>query len=427
MQRDRHGNIHASDVPYARGDFIRATRDDFAKLRHAWDTLRRRAQREGLDSIYNFSGLERRFDGPAQALAPLDDEIAPALLSERLERLALDHLGGDPDRHAVAVFNRQTAAILAATLVMVAPGETVIGVSPTHSHPCILRAARRAGARFRDVVGAAGLERALGEDPKVGLVALTRLAVSYEILGTEEIARIVDLAHRAGARVLVDDAGGARVGPAVFDQPRTLELGVEVGSTGLDKYGTVGPRLGLLGGERELVDEIRALAFELGAEARPMLYPAVVRSLEQYDPERVRCLVETTRQVTKELKARFGNRVTETPVIAKLLGEDILEMAMERAGLDTPPVKPIEATAGLAMILLRDYGVLTVHFAGVPPGTSAMLIKFVPPETLARFGGAARFAEAVDRSIDRLAEAIGDRATFAHLLYGTAEVPADGP
>ena len=197
-----------------------------------------------------------------------------------------------------------------------------------------------------------------------------------------------------------------------------LELGVDVGSTGLDKYGTVGPRVGLLGGRREIVDEIRALGFELGVEARPMLYPAIARSLEQYDPARVRELVATTKVVIAALKKRLGNRITETPVIARLDGEDILEIAMERAGLSERPVVPIEACASLAMLLLRDYGMLTVHFAGLPPGTSSMLIKFVPPETLARFGGPERHADAIDRSLDKLAEVIGDPAAFSDLLFG---------
>ncbi len=78
----------------------------------------------------------------------------------------------------------------------------------------------------------------------------------------------------------------------------------------------------------------------------------------------------------------------------------------------------MEASAGLAMLLLRDYGVLTVHFAGLPPGTSAMLIKFMAPETLDRFGGAEKFAEAVDSSLDRLAGVIGDEAAFRELLFG---------
>jgi L-seryl-tRNA(Ser) seleniumtransferase len=219
-----------------------------------------------------------------------------------------------------------------------------------------------------------------------------------------------------GARVLLDDAGGARVGPAVFDQPKALALGVDVASTGLDKYGTIGPRLGLLGGPREIVSEIRACAVELGLEARPMLYAPVIRSLEQYTPQRVRDLVESTQAVGRELKSLLGNRVTETPVTAQLHAEDILELAAERAGIDTPPLAPYEATAALAMILLREHGVLTVHFAGLPPGTSALLIKFLPPETVERFGGPAAFARAISDSIDRLAGIIGQPDAIRDLL-----------
>ena len=172
----------------------------------------------------------------------------------------------------------------------------------------------------------------------------------------------------------------------------------------------------MLAGARDIVAEIRACAFELGVEARPMLYPAVIQSLEQYDPQRVRDLVSTTKEVAEALKTRLGNRVAETPVTAQLLGEDILEMAMERAGVLEPAIVPYEATAALAMILLRDHGILTVHFAGVPPGTGALLIKFLPPETLDRFGGPSKFADAVDRALDSLSEVIADSAEIENLL-----------
>jgi L-seryl-tRNA(Ser) seleniumtransferase len=54
------------------------------------------------------------------------------------------------------------------------------------------------------------------------------------------------------------------------------------------------------------------------------------------------------------------------------------------------------------MLLLWDYRMLMVHFVGVPPGTAHLLIKFVPPEMLERFGGARKYAEAVDSSLTRL-------------------------
>jgi L-seryl-tRNA(Ser) seleniumtransferase len=146
-----------------------------------------------------------------------------------------------------------------------------------------------------------------------------------------------------------------------------------------------------------------------------------VRTLEQYAPARVRALVACTKEVAAALRPLLGRRLHETPVTAQLRGEDILELAMERAGLSPPPpIVPIEAIAALAMLLLRDHGILTVHFAGLPPGVSALLIKFVPPETLARFGGAPAFARAVDASLTQLASLIGSPEAIRTLLFGDA-------
>src|SRR5204862_47652 len=153
----------------------------------------------------------------------------------------------------------------------------------------------------------------------VALVVLTRLAVTYEILAVREIEKIVGLAHGRGVPVYVDDAGGARVGPAVFDQPRTLQLGVDLVATGLDKYGTVGPRLGVMAGEKSLVERIRVRGYEMGLEARPFLYPAPFRSLAGSTSERVLHLVQTAREVAAAVRRILGDRVHETPVIAELL------------------------------------------------------------------------------------------------------------
>ena len=78
---------------------------------------------------------------------------APALSFERLKELALDHLGGSPETDDVAVFNRLTGATMATHLTLVKPGDVVIGVSETHSHPSVVRAAGHVGARFIDTAG----------------------------------------------------------------------------------------------------------------------------------------------------------------------------------------------------------------------------------------------------------------------------------
>jgi L-seryl-tRNA(Ser) seleniumtransferase len=421
VERDRFGNELAPGLPYARGRIVASTEDDFRKLQQAWRLIEARVTRHGPDSIHNFSGLEHGLPLTPEELPLANDFVAPALYFDRFRAAALDHLGGSPARHDAALFSRLTGATYATHLTLVKPGDVVVGISPSYSHPSVVRAVAHAGAKLIDTRTLAELTETLERESSVGLVVMTRLAVTYELMPVEEMRAVVRLAHARSIPVYVDDAGGARVGPALFDHPRALEIGVDVVATGLDKYGTVGPRLGVLAGEKSLVSRIRARAFEMGLEARPLLYPAAFRSLAGYTPERVRHLVETTREVAAAVKSAVGeSRVHETPVISALLAEDILELAMERAGLRTPPVVPFEATAALAMLLLRDHGMMTVHFVGLPPGTSAHMIKFIPPETLARFGGAQAYARAIDDGLTRLAAIIGDPEKIRRLLFGDA-------
>ena len=414
MSLDRFGNSHAPNLSYARGEILRSTEDDFRKLQRAWSLIRER----GPGSTYVFTGLEHSLPLVAEELEFADDEIAPALSFERLKELALDHLGGSPETDDIAVFNRLTGATMATHLTLVKPGDVVIGVSATHSHPSVVRAAGHVGARFIDTAGLGAFRDTIATERSVALVVLTRLAVTYDLLPLEAIGTIVRLAHDKGALVYIDDAGGARVGPAAFGQPRTLELGVDIGATGLDKYGTKGPRFGLLAGRKDLVGRIRVKGFEFGMEARQMLYPAVVRTLEQYDPARVRALIATTKQIAGELRPLLGNRLRETPTTVQIPADDILEIAMERGGVHETSVVPYEASAALSMLLLRDYGMLMVHFVGVPPGTADLLIKFVPPEILERFGGAWRYADAVNASLTRVGELLREPESIRDLLLG---------
>ena len=102
----------------------------------------------------------------------------------------------------------------------------------------------------------------------------------------------------------------------------------------------------------------------------------------------------------------------------QIAADDILEIAMERGGVEVAPVVPYEASAALSMLLLRDHGMLMVHFVGVPPGTADLLIKFVPPETLERFGGAAKYAAAVNSSLTRFGELLRNPQRVRNLLLG---------
>jgi L-seryl-tRNA(Ser) seleniumtransferase len=64
--------------------------------------------------------------------------------------------------------------------------------------------------------------------------------------------------------------------------------------------------------------------------------------------------------------------------------------------------------------------VLMVHFVGVPPGTADLLIRFAPPETLARFGGATRYSAASDAVLSRFGLLLRDPPAIRKLLLGNA-------
>ena len=150
----------------------------------------------------------------------------------------------------------------------------------------------------------------------------------------------------------------------------------------------------------------------------PNALPAVVRTLEQYDPARMQAIVATTKQIANKLRPLLGNRLRETPTTVQIAADDILEIAMEHGGVNEAPVVPYEASAALSMLLLRNYGMLMVHFVGVPPGTADLLIKFVPPEALERFGGAGKYAQAVNSSLTRLGELLREPQSVRDLLLG---------
>src|SRR2546426_35231 len=359
MDKDRFGNPHAPALPYARGRILASTEDDFRKLRRAWSLIRE----HGPESVFVFTGLEHGLAMTAEEVQWADDELAPAIYLDRLTALALQHLGGSEEFHDVAVFNRLTGATLATHLTLVRPGDVVAGVSASHSHPTVIRSAAMAGARFIDTVGVDDFARALEREPRVALVVLTRLAVTYELMPVEGIRTVVKLAHDKSALVYVDDAGGARVAPAAFDHPRMLEL---------------------------------------------------------YRPERVRELIASTRRVADALRPIFGARLHETPTTAQLLADDLLTIAMERGGVKEPPIVPYEAAAAFCMILLEDQRVLTVHFVGMPPGTANILFKFVRPETLESFGGPDKFAQVVDLAVTRLGLLLREPERIKALLFGDA-------
>ena len=161
MLHDRFGNAYAPGLPYARGNLLRSTEDDFRKLQEAWRHIAARIQTHGPAAVYNFSGLEHGLPLSPEELPLASDFIAPALYFEPFRQAALDHFGGSPAQHDVALFNRLTGATYATHLTLAQPGDVVLGVSCSYSHPSVVRAAAQAGATLIDTAGLQQFQDAL--------------------------------------------------------------------------------------------------------------------------------------------------------------------------------------------------------------------------------------------------------------------------
>jgi hypothetical protein len=146
----------------------------------------------------------------------------------------------------------------------------------------------------------------------------------------------------------------------------------------------------------------------------------VVRSLEAYSPAALRVLVDTTRRVGEELRRVLGDRVTFSPATVMLRDEEILSIALERAGRSAAAIVPLEASATLSMLLLQDYGIVSVHATTGWPSFGGLLVKDIQPEVLDRLGGANIFAAAVDASLSKLAKIVDNRSAIRTVLFGTA-------
>jgi L-seryl-tRNA(Ser) seleniumtransferase len=417
---DRFGNIIDPDVGYARGRVLRSSYEETLRLAHARVLIRNRLAAAGPGSIQIFTGNPRGLPISCADLQTLcDDWTGPACFDADLKRVVLEHLGGS-GAEEIGVFNRTSAGLIAAIVALAGDG-VVIALSSRHgaTHASVVRGARLARARFTEISTADTLVPNLGSGRQ--LVVITSFSSELATVDIDTIRRSVQIAHERGVPVLLDDAYGARLRPVTQHGPRSLELGVDLAISNSDKAGMFGPRAGFMAGRADLVGRAVAKASENGQEARAPIAAGVLRSLERYDPAALLEEIEAGNEVCSALSSRLGSEwVNRTPLGPMVSEEDVLALALHRAGSTSSlDVVPTEASAALGMLLLRDFGLLTVNAAGAPGARASLRLKPIPG-ALDAAGGAPAVAAAVDSSLNRLASVIDDPVAMRMLILGGA-------
>jgi L-seryl-tRNA(Ser) seleniumtransferase len=422
--RDRFGNLVDPAVNYARGQILASAQDERLRFLQAQRVIRRRIAKHGAGSIAIFTGNQRDFPLSAADLASSAEEwLGPAQFSEELREAILQHLGGSSMAGA-AVFNRTSAGLIAA-ISRIASGRTVVSYAPSgsSSHPSIVRGARHGGSPFIEVRDLQALERNV--DSSVGILVITPVSSELKLLSPEEAEAAVEIGRRRDVVTLIDDAYGARLRPVAQHGPGSLEFGADLAISSADKAGMSGPRAGFMGGRQDLILAASTQASENGQEARAPIALAVLRSLQRYRAATLIEEIASGDEVCARLAELVPGYVVRTPIGPFISEEDILQVALERAGQPpaSAPIVPCEAASALGMILLEQHGILVI--VGGQPGARVSLRMKPIPGALKLAGGAERAAQAVDSALSRLAEMLRHgSAGFRELILGS---PPGGP
>ncbi|MEO0504336.1 MAG: selenocysteine synthase, partial [Pseudomonadota bacterium] len=252
------------------------------------------------------------------------------------------------------------------------------------------------------------------------LVIVTTVTSALARLPDDQTRRAIDEGKAAGATVFMDEAYGARLRPVLHGGEQSLTMGADFAITNADKAGLSGPRAGILCGQSDPVLATLAKASELGQEARAPIAAGAMRSLQAFDPEDLRHEAQDGQAIADALEEAWAAGTVHRSDLGPMLGEeDVLERVMAQAGRTRAAIVPAEATAAIAMILLRAHGVLTVNTHGAPGGRVSLRLK-PTAGALDTVGGAANLATALDAAIEEVAERIDDHDWFAQTLLGSS-------
>ncbi|HHW04325.1 MAG TPA: TIGR03576 family pyridoxal phosphate-dependent enzyme [Methanothermobacter sp.] len=334
---------------------IKEPEDEILKKEQAFKIIRSILDKEGREAIYDLTGLAGGFPIKKEDKKLLETYIGPAIYEKKLEKLALEHLGGEK---AIA-FNRTTTGILATIIALTKPREKIIHYLPeSPSHPSIPESAKIRNTEYLEFDNI----KKFHIPEKTSLIFITGATMDHKIIKIKEFKRIISLSKEKGIPTIVDDASGARLRTIIFKQPTAIQLGADLAITSTDKLMN-GPRGGILAGKTELINKIKRVAYQFGLEAQPPLIAAMVRALEEFKPSKLLRTLKKRDELHLKLKKSFKS-FEKTPTGVMIRPEKI-KKEIQKHQIKTP-LSPKDTSYLWSMILLKEHGIITIPAAGMP-------------------------------------------------------------
>jgi L-seryl-tRNA(Ser) seleniumtransferase len=415
MTTDRFGHPLDRRIGYAWGEVLSDHDDEARRMLTGRALIRDRVTRLGERSVYNLTGLIRAFPVDAEDLRHLDSQLAfYAKWSTEADDLAIKHMGGDAGRHAAVICNRVSSSMLAVMLAFDVRGKTVLSLIPGgRSHPSVGKAAELCGGTFVERTGLPAWREALAGDRKVGLVVITPITPQKFHLPQAEVRQAIELSKARGFPVFLDDAHMASR-MAFFDEPPALALGdADLAVWSLDKH-VDGPRAAAVAGAREVIERVRARAFEYGLEAQFGHWVAALRAMERFDLSHVREIALLARPLLDRLRPIFGERAYLAGPGAAVSGEDLLGWALERRRLTGTAVTPNEAASAASFVMLRNHGLVTIPVIGMPGAAATFRLMVYPDGPRLGLDG---YVSAVEDGLAALVDAVAEPARIKSLIF----------
>ena len=335
--------------------------DEVKKRESALKIIKEIINDKGRDSLYDVTGLSGGFIASDEELNLLETYVGPAIFEDELQIVGRKHLGGEK----VLAVNRTSSGILASILALVNEGDHVSHfLAEFPAHPSIPRSCAIVGASYDEFID---IDKFAIPD-NTSLVVVTGSTMDHKVIDEELFKKVIDMAHEKDIPVLVDDASGARLRTAVFNQAKATELGADLVVTSTDKL-MPGPRGGLMAGRKDLIDEIKVKANQFGLEAQPPLILAMVNGIKNYTEENLVKAISRKEEFYELLSEKY-EMFEKTPT-GVMVSEDSLKNQIEKLNVETELSKK-DCCFLWAMVLLKDFGIITIPAVGMP-GASATI------------------------------------------------------
>ena len=378
--------------------------DEVKKRESALKIIKEIINDKGRNSLYDVTGLSGGFIASEEELNLLETYVGPAIFEDELQIVGRKHLGGEK----VLAVNRTSSGILASILALVNEGDHVSHfLAEFPAHPSIPRSCAIVGASYDEFVD---IDKFTIPE-NTSLVVVTGSTMDHKVIDEELFKKVIDMAHEKDIPVLVDDASGARLRTAVFNQAKATELGADLVVTSTDKL-MPGPRGGLMAGREDLIDEIKVKANQFGLEAQPPLILAMVNGIKNYTEENLVKAISRKEEFYELLSEKY-EMFEKTPT-GVMVSEDSLKNQLEKLNVETELSKK-DCCFLWAMVLLKDFGIITIPAVGMPGASATIRIDLSTQDVIDM--DLNELYEKLDQSFERFLDLSQDVEKSKELIF----------